>query len=263
MQEEKHATSSATTDRELLVEEHRPDEIERRLRDAHRPGYLPDFIYGAIDGTVTTFAVVSGVAGAELSSGIVIVLGLANLVGDGFSMAASNFSGTKVERQLRDKARSRESREIDVYPEGEREEIRQIYAAKGFEGDDLDRVVEVITSDKDRWINAMMTDEMGLSLSIRSPLRAAAATMVAFIVVGMIPLLSFLIQAIWPSAITNAYLWSCLLTGVAFFLVGAAKSRFVEQTWYGSGLETLLLGGAAAGLAYLVGYWLRGFAGQI
>ena len=246
--------------RTYLAMEHSPHKIRQRLSAGHRPDYLPDFIYGAIDGTVTTFAVVSGVAGAELSSSIVIVLGLANLVGDGFSMAASNYSGTRVERQLQTKARDREAKEIDAYPEGEREEIRQIYAAKGFTGSDLERAVEIITADKERWIDAMITDEMGLSLTERSPLKAASATMIAFLMIGFIPLIPFLANAFELSLVGRPYLASCLLTAMAFFFVGAVKSRFVNQFWLWSGLETLGLGGSAAALAYIVGMSLRGLA---
>lgn len=249
-----------TLDRNELIAEHTSERVRERLRLSNTPAYLPDFIYGAIDGTVTTFAVVSGVAGAGLSSNIVVVLGLANLVGDGFSMAASNYLGTRVERQLHQKARQRESDEIDVFPEGEREEVRQIFEKKGFAGEDLDRAVEIITSDRDRWIETMLTDEIGLSLAIRSPLRAASATMIAFLIVGSIPLLSFVWNAFGTTQIDNPYAWSCLLTGIAFFAVGAVKSSFVEQLWYWSGLETLALGGAAASLAYAVGVALSGFA---
>ncbi len=243
-----------------LADDHTADKIRERLDLGHRQGYLPDFIYGAIDGTVTTFAVVSGVAGAELSSSIVIVLGLANLVGDGFSMAASNYSGARVERQLHEKARAREAAEIEVYPEGEREEVRQIYAAKGFQGEDLKRAVDVITSDKERWIDTMITDEIGLSLTTRSPIRSAAATMVAFLVIGFIPLMPFVLQ-LFTTVTFNAYAWSCTMTAAAFLLVGGIKSRFVEQHWSWAGLETLALGGTAASLAYLVGWSLRGLAG--
>lgn len=236
--------------------EHTPERIRERL-DATNSNYLSDFIYGAIDGTVTTFAVVSGVAGAGLSSGIVIVLGLANLVGDGFSMAASNFLGTRADKQLQEQARLEEARQIDVHQEGEREEVRQIYARKGFEGDDLERVVEVICSDKDRWINTMLSEELGLHLSQRSPIRAATATFTAFLIVGFIPLMPFTMQLL-ASPMEDPFFWSCLFTGLAFFGVGAAKSRFVQQHWLLAGGETLLLGGSAAALAFLVGRMLRG-----
>jgi VIT1/CCC1 family predicted Fe2+/Mn2+ transporter len=239
---------------------HTPAAIRERLQAGHRHSYLRDLVYGAIDGAVTTLAVVSGVAGAQLSSSIVIVLGIANLIADGFSMAASNYLGTRAEEQLRERASRIEAREIERYPEGEREEIRQIVASKGFTGTDLERAVEIITSDRKRWIEVMLTEELGLSLDGPSPLRAAGATLVAFVVVGSIPLLPFIVQFIAPEALENSFRWCMLLTGAAFFGVGAAKSRFVEQRWYWAGLETLLVGGAAAALAYAIGILLGGLA---
>lgn len=232
---------------------HSKNAINQRLSKSTRHSYLKDFVYGSIDGAVTTFAVVTGVAGAGLSSKIVIILGIANLIGDGFSMAVSNFLGTKADLQLRDKARAIEEKHITLYPEGETEEIRQIFARKGFEGEDLERVVNVITSDKDRWVNTMLTEELGFSLNHFSPMRAALATFVAFGLIGFIPLIAFLIEPY----IVKPFLISSFLTGIAFFGVGALKSKFVDQNWIISGLETLLLGSTAALLSYLTGYLLK------
>jgi VIT1/CCC1 family predicted Fe2+/Mn2+ transporter len=242
--------------RDALEASHTPTEIERRLSEGPSQSYLRDFIYGAIDGAVTTFAVVSGVAGAQLSSRVVIILGLANLIGDGFSMAASNYLGVRADRQLRNRLRREEETHIAEYPAGEREEIRQIFERKGFSDVDLDRVVEVITADRERWVETMLAEEHGLSANGPVPWRAAAVTFVAFVVVGSAPLLPFL--AGWFGAPVEApYEVSMVLTGVAFFLVGAAKSRFVAEAWWVAGLETLALGGGAAALAYGVGILLR------
>lgn len=232
---------------------HTPQHIHDRLQAPPDASYLRDCVYGAIDGTVTTFAVVSGAAGASLAPEIVLILGLANLVGDGFSMAAGNYLGTRADEQLREKARETEGKHIDAVPDGEREEIRQIFSSMGFASEQLDRAVEVITSDRQRWIETMLKEEYGLSSTSKSPYRAAAATLLAFLLIGVIPLLAFLIGWIGSDFDASVYYWSVCLTAAAFFLVGAFKSRFVTQSWYLAGLETLMIGGAAAALAYGVG----------
>ena len=238
-------------------ETHTPTAIRERLSQPPKQSHLRDFIYGGIDGTVTTFAVVAGVAGANLSATIVIVLGVANLIADGFSMAVSNYLATRAELQERAKARAQEEREIREMPEGEREEIRQIFARKGFTGEELDRVVEVITANPETWVDTMMVEEHGYSVTPEEPLRAASSTFVAFVVVGFIPLFAFILDALFPSVIDGPFVWSSFMTGVAFFVVGALKSRFVAQRWWKSGLETLVMGGAAAAIAYGIGALLQ------
>ena len=245
-------------DIEELKASHTPSAIRRRLKRETHHSYLRDFVYGGIDGAVTIFAVVSGVAGAGLSSGVVIVLGLANLAGDGFSMAASNYLGSKADLQLLDQARRTEEQHIRDHPAGEREEIRQILAAKGFRGVALENAVETYTADEKLWVDTMLQEELGLSLDRPNPIKAAAITFAAFVVIGILPLLSFLVDFAVAAGFSRPFLYSTLLTGAAFFIVGAIKSRFVNDRWYWSGLETLMVGSAAALLAFVVGMALRG-----
>ncbi len=240
--------------------EHTPEAIRRRLEGGGSQGFIKDFIYGAIDGAVTTFAVVSSVAGAGLSSGIVIILGLANLFADGFSMASGNFLGTRAENQSTTKARREEEEEIERHPEGEREEVRQIFAAKGFEGEILEEIVRTITADKNRWLDTMMQEEHGVSSGRPSPLKAATATFLAFLVIGGIPLIAYLIDIYDSTILGNPFWPACLLTGIAFFAIGALKSRYVDQHWILGGLETLGVGTLAACMAYTIGLLLRPLA---
>ena len=237
-----------------MEHEHTVEAIGERLAAGPRHNYLRDWIYGGIDGSVTTFAIVTGVVGANLSPAIILILGFANLLADGFSMAASNFLGTKAEHDDISHLESIEQRHIDVAPEGEREEVRQIFRQKGFEGEDLHRVVELITADRHRWVRTMLTEEYGLPQAARSPWLAALSTFSAFIVCGLVPLIPFVVGG-------NKGLWlSILLTGVVFFVIGSVKSRWSTVSWWRSGVSTLLIGGIAAALAYAVGIALRDLA---
>jgi VIT1/CCC1 family predicted Fe2+/Mn2+ transporter len=237
-----------------MEHEHTIEAIGDRLAAGPRHNYLRDWIYGGIDGSVTTFAVVTGVVGAQLSPIIIVIMGFANLLADGFSMAASNFLGTKAEHDDIQRLEAIEHRHIELAPEGEREEVRQIFARKGFAGADLDRVVELITSDRERWVKTMLTDEYGLPQEARSPWLAAISTFSAFLVCGVAPLLPFLL------GMKNAIAPSTFLTGLVFFLIGSVKSRWSSTSWWRSGFSTLLVGGIAAGLAYAVGVLLKNLA---
>lgn len=238
-----------------MEHEHTAEAIGERLAAGPKHNYLRDWIYGGIDGSVTTFAVVTGVVGASLSPVVIVILGMANLLADGFSMAASNFLGTKAEHDDMRRLAAIEHRHIEVAPEGEREEVRQIFASKGFEGSDLERVVELITSDRDRWVRTMLTEEYGLPLEARSPWMAALSTFSAFALCGLVPLVPFLV------GMKGAFAVSVALTGAIFFVIGSIKSRWSTARWWRSGLSTLFVGGIAATLAYLVGIFLRNLAG--
>ena len=238
-----------------LEHEHTSKGIRERLQEGHRPNYLRDWIYGGIDGAVTTFAVTAGDAGASLSPTIVLILGLANLIADGFSMAAANYSGTKTEYDDMLRLAEVEKKHIALVPEGEREEIRQILANKGLTGSALEEAVAAITSNEKVWIDTMLTEEYGLSPSVPNPLVAALYTFWAFVTCGIVPLIPFVL------GVSNAFRWSVLATGVVFFAIGSIKSRWSLAPWWRSGLETLIIGMSAAGLAYAVGYLLRNLVG--
>jgi len=173
------------------------------LKKRTQKKYLPEFVYGATDGTITTFAIVAGVMGASLSSAIVLILGFANLFADGFSMAVSNYLSTKSHLSL--------------------------HKQKGEKCEES-----------------------------KSPRNTALATFTAFVIIGFIPLLSFVLALFLPSVRGHEFKVSIVLTAIAFLIIGAIKGQVVKKRPVRSSIETLVIGGIAASLAFLVGYLLRG-----
>lgn len=243
-----------------LEHSHDPDAIRRRLATAPRPSYLRDAILGGIDGCVTTIAVVAGVAGAGLPGVVAFVLGVSSLVADAFSMGASNYQGVKSDQDARERLRSQEKRHIRLAPEGEREELRVIFRAKGFSGDTLERIVDTIASDPRRWIDTMIREEYGLALSGPSPLRAAAATFGVFLLAGVIPLVPFLVPLFTGM---GQFATSGIAAVLVLFGIGYAKGAILGMPRWRAGLETLLMGGGAALIAFLFGFVLEPMLGDL
>lgn len=161
--------------------------------------FLTEFIYGAIDGTVTTFAIVAGVVGAGLNPGIVLILGFSNVLADGFSMASSNFLAERAEERLG-------------------------------------------------------------NTNKKSPFQTAFATFVSFILLGTLPLLSFVFEYFWGWFSGDQFLVSCILTALAFVFIGFVRGKITKQNPLWASLETLFVGGVAATVAYVVGAALHGLA---
>ena len=208
---------------------------------------LRDAIYGAIDGAVTTFAIVAGVAGAGLSPFVIIALGVANVLADGFSMAAANYSGTKAELDNVRRIRKIEEDHIRNHPEGERLEVREIFANMGLTGDILEDATRAVTQDREKWIALMLAGEYGLGGIDPRPMKSAATTFLAFLAAGLVPLFPFIL------GLKNAFAISAVMTMATFFAIGAMKSVWSLGAWWRSALETLLIGGAAATIAFCVG----------
>jgi len=220
--------------------------------------YVADFVYGATDGTVTTFAVVSGVAGAGLSPSIVIILGLANLFADGFSMGISSYLAGKSRREYYERLKGIEAQHIKKNPYHERALIREMFWKRGFRGSLLDKIVSKITGKKENWIDMLMSKEHGVIDESSSPLQDAVATFSAFVTIGSISLLPFIYALFRP--IEHAFLLSTIFTGLTFLLVGAAKGMIVKRNVMLSALEMFFIGGIAAALSYGVGFALQGLA---
>lgn len=214
--------------------------------------YLGEFVYGGIDGSVTTFAIVAGSVGADLSASVVLILGFANLLADGFSMSVGAFLSAKSERQNFEKHKAIEYWEVENMPELEREEVRDIYKNKGFKGELLEKVVDVICADKDRWVDTMMKEELEMMKNQKSPFKIGLVTYVSFLIVGLIPLVVY----VWDFLFEfngNVFWATCGLTSLGFIFIGYLKSFVTQTNILKSIWETLLLGTIAAGVAYYVG----------
>ncbi|MCB0354765.1 MAG: VIT1/CCC1 transporter family protein [Bdellovibrionales bacterium] len=240
---------------EQLEAEHTKAAIAARLDSPSRYGDLGDMVLGAVDGTVTTFAIVSGVAGTDISHGTLLAftLGLANVLADGFSMGASNYLKARSDLQTIENYRKKEEMHIRRIPESEREEIRQIYIRKGFSGDLLEQIVEQITQNKQLWVETMLTDEWGLHLSPISPLRSATLTFGAFLVAGTVPLLPLLLGLFSEINSKTVFLLCGAFAGIVFLITGALRGKILEVSISRSAVETFVVGGVAAAVAYLVG----------
>ena len=216
--------------------------------------YLKDMIFAANDGVVTTFAVIAGVAGAELPAVIILIVGFANVLADGFSMATGNYLGTKAEQEFYDRERQKEIEEIDTIRDREIAEIREILEKRGYRGKDLEEFVRLLASNKDCFADFMMHEELGLFKPDRdSPMRHAAATFISFAIAGAIPLLPYVF------GLSSSFAAASILAGLTLFGTGASRRYFSGKSWIVSGGEMLLVGGAASVIAYIVGALLRNF----
>lgn len=236
-----------------LAADHRPDVIRSRLQTPRRASLLPEAILGGIDGCITTFAIVAGSIGAGVNERTAVILGFANLLADGFSMAVSAYEASQAEQQQIDALREIELDHINKIPEGEREELRQIYLAKGLNPGIVEEIVNAISSRQKLWVDTMLVEEYGMNLNATSSLLGSTTTFLAFVLTGAIPLLPILMVSDTPqlSSITSA-----LLAGLIFFTIGYSKGRIYYKQPLVSGLKTLGTGSVAAFLAFGTGHWL-------
>ncbi|MEK7131505.1 MAG: VIT1/CCC1 transporter family protein [Patescibacteria group bacterium] len=229
--------------------------------EQHQTGhgqYIKSFVYGGLDGIVTTFAVVAGVAGANLSASVVLILGVANLIADGISMAFGDYLSTKAENEYMAAERARETWEVRNYPDGEKREMAEIYAEKGIPKPDAMAIVDIMSKHEKAWVDIMMVEELGLVEHRESPVKNALVTFSSFIFFGSIPVLIYLFARFIPFFAQRTFVTACVITGITLFILGTLKVYFTRQPWYRAGIEMLLLGGFAATAAYFVGTLLGG-----
>ena len=223
--------------------------------------YLGEMVYGGLDGIITTFAVVSGVAGAQLGTPVILILGLANLLADGFSMATGAYLSSKSEHEYYRKEWEREAWEVEHFPDGERVELQEIYIQNGYTEDEAEQLVDIQSREPKRWVKAMMLNELGMMEDESNPLINGLVTFGSFVIAGAVPLIIYLIGLALPISPQVAFPISIALSALALFGLGVSKVLVTKLNPIRSGLEMLLVGGLAAGVAYLVGALLKGIGG--
>ena len=234
--------------------------IIKKLRSIGE-GYLRDAIYAANDGIVTTFAVVSAVAGAALESNIIIILGFANLLADAFSMATGNYMGTRSEGDQYDHEKEMREKEFDNNPEKFKKSASKYFASLGkYSEQDAQTMTNIMSKDKEFFLQTMIQNRMGISASdVSDALKNGAVTFCAFVVAGVVPLIPYVIFS-GNNTNTN-FIIVCVFTGATLFLVGALRTVFSAKSWILGGLEMLVAGGIAASIAFGLGYGLKAIVG--
>lgn len=223
-------------------------------RDPHRgASQLSDIILGGQDGLVNVLGVILGVAAATSDTRIVLVAGLAATFAESVSMGAVAYTSAMADADFYESEREREYRHIRESPHLEREEIRGIYAEKGFRGDLLDRILDTITANQDVWVAVMMAEEHQLRPTDRShALRSALVVGFSAIVGSLIPLVPFVLLPI------GASIWASIVsTALVLYVVGAYKARITVGRPWRSGLEMAAIGTISALAGFAVGALLK------
>jgi predicted membrane protein (TIGR00267 family) len=237
-----------------VLDPHHEDLMHHTQADPHRrASSISDIILGGQDGLVNVLGVILGVAAATQDSYIVLVAGLAATFAESVSMAAVAYTSTLADADFFESERAREYRHIQEVPRLEKQEIRDIYASKGFSGELLNRIVDTITANKDVWVAVMMAEEHQLTpIDRRQALRSAVIVGIAAIVGSLIPLAPFIFLPVGSSMFA-----SILISALVLFVFGVFKARLTVGNPGKSGLELALIGTVSALVGYAIGAILK------
>jgi vacuolar iron transporter family protein len=222
----------------------------RQHHEQHRQvNWLRDVILGGQDGLVNILGIILGVIAGGGGKVVLLAAGFAAAITESISMGAVGYTSAMSERDYYQAEQAREATEIDATPEAERQEIRDIYAAKGFAGDLLDRVVDTITANRDSWLATMMDEELHLQ-PVQTPdiFRSAVVITIATLIGHMIPLLPF----VWLPR-TTALITGIVLSALVLFGVGVYSSVTLVGDWRKNGLKMVAIGLGAAAIGFLIG----------
>ena len=217
----------------------------------HEGGWLREIVFGLNDGLVTTLVFIMAVS--EVARGRLLLVVLGEVLAGGISMALGGYLSARTAKQVLDKRIATERFEIEHEPEEEREELRAIYRNKGFTGPLLQRVVNHLTSNQERWHRAMVHDELGVVEDTAiNPWLQGVQIGISFVVGGLIPTVPVLLS------LPQVQWWAYGLTALTALVLGAIKARYTRQGPVRAGLEFLAVVtiGTLAGVG--LGFLLHG-----
>ena len=212
-------------------------------------------IFGINDGTVSTLALVASLVGASLANRIIIIGGLAEMITGAISMALGEYISSKSKVEYYKGEMNKEENEINKKSKGEISELKEIYKRRGFKGKELNILIKIFTSNKDRWKKLKCEEELGLlKTKFDNPKKVGFVMGIAFTLSALIPVIPFFFFEAKTSLVVSIVLCSLVL-----FSVGVIKTRFSNRIWYKSGLEMVLIGL----IATFIGYYLGEFFSNI
>jgi VIT1/CCC1 family predicted Fe2+/Mn2+ transporter/rubrerythrin len=224
-------------------------------RERHRTGgtWIGDAIYGVNDGLGAIFGIVSGVSGATLgNSHYVLLAGIAGMVASSLSMGSGAYLAAKSERELYEAELHRERAEIDENPEEEREELALFYQLKGVPEDEAIKLADHVAQDPDEFLRSMAAEELNLTEeALSNPLVSAVSGSLSTAVGAFIPIIPFFFLTGYAAVVAAA-----IISLLAHFAVGAAKSLITVRSWWSSGLEMTVVGAVEGAITYAVGVGL-------
>lgn len=222
----------------------------KEVLERHNQGaaLFKDFILGGQDGLVNVLGIILGLSIGTQNPKIVIIAGLAAAFAEAVSMGAVAYTSAKAESDYYKSQEKLEEYEIENYPETEKKEIHDIYYKKGFRGKLLGQIVENIISNKKRWKDIMMKEELELSNKFNNPIKSAIIVLIAAIIGSFIPLLPFFF---FP--LQYAIIYSLIVSAIALFITGATEAKLTLGNWVYKGIQLMLIGMIAALVGFVVG----------
>jgi VIT1/CCC1 family predicted Fe2+/Mn2+ transporter len=253
----------STGDVELSIHTHNTKPLENTEGHQVFGDRIKSVVYGGMDGIITTFSVVAGASGGGLDVSVILILGFSNMFADALSMGMGDALSGKAEAEYILKEKAREEWELKVNPQGEIDEMIELYVERGMQLDDATKCINLMSKYPEFFINVMMVEELGLQVPAEddNPWSDGFITFCSFVFFGIFPLLTYVIFPSFVKDELTLFIIACVLTGIMLFILGALKSNFTTSPWWKSGTEMFLFGGLTAAVAYILGWTVKEFLG--